>query len=209
MDELRRITQFLLATNETGRADIWSVSARLPDQDSRHLRCDALLWQPGTVRALAVISLSCLILVGCGSVGAPSGTRGVRPKGRAAGQANGPVLLGSKSFIVWGGIGFGTAHPSKLVVGGDPAVMITRIRWHGWGSPEASGVGDYAVPHSGRGGSYYRKPFRADLRASAIGRCHPNGRRAYMEFKVKVALEPGERPSWYQANGSHGLCSYP
>ena len=51
---------------------------------------------------------------------------------------HGPVVLGAKTFTVWGGIGFGTAHPSKLVVGSDPSVIITRIRWHGWGRPTAT-----------------------------------------------------------------------
>lgn len=149
------------------------------------------------MRALTVSSLLCLLLVGCG---------GASPSIKAA---NGPVLLGSKSFIVWGGIGFGVAHPSKLVVGGDPAVIITRIRWQGWGRPEASGVGEYDVPHFGHGGDYYRKPFRALLRASSIGRCRSGDPSAYMALRVKVALEPGQRPAWYQVNGSHGLCSYP
>ena len=35
-----------------------------------------------------------------------------------------------------------------------------------------------------------------------------NGPRTYMALKVRVALQPGQRPSSYQANGSHGLCSY-
>jgi hypothetical protein len=65
------------------------------------------------------------------------------------------------------------------------------------------------VPHIGHGGDYSRKPFRADLRVSGIGRCQSNGPRTYMALKVRVALQPGQRPSWYQANGSHGLCSYP
>jgi hypothetical protein len=54
-----------------------------------------------------------------------------------------------------------------------------------------------------------RRPFRAELRVSGIGRCQSNGPRTYMALKVRVALQPGQRPSWYQANGSHGLCSYP
>jgi len=65
------------------------------------------------------------------------------------------------------------------------------------------------VPHLGHGGDYYFKPFRADLRVADIGRCYPNGPRAYMRLKVKVALQPGQSPGWYEADGSHGLCSYP
>jgi hypothetical protein len=165
------------------------------------------MWQPGVMRFIALISLVCLILAGCGGTREPS--RAHRSVSRPTAAANGPVLLGAKSFIVWGGIGFGTAHPSKLVVGGDPSVMITRIRWRGWGHWTASGVGLYAVPRIGSGGAYYDKPFRAQLRVSGIGRCQPNGPRAYMALKVRVALQPGQRPSWYQATGSHGLCRYP
>jgi hypothetical protein len=163
------------------------------------------------MRLVGVASLVCLILAGCGGGGAsePSEMHPAPQKSRPAPAANGPVVLGSKNFIVWGGLGFGTAHPAKLVVGSDPSVMITGIRWHGWGRQRASGVGHYAVPHFGHGGDYYRKPFRAELRVSGIGRCQSNGPRTYMALKVRVALEPGQRPSWYQANGSHGLCNYP
>ena len=84
-------------------------------------------------------------------------------KSRPAVPANGPVVLGAKNFIVWGGIGVGIARPSKLVVGSDPSVIITRIRWHGWNRRSASGVGSCAVPRFGQGGDYYRKQFRADL----------------------------------------------
>jgi hypothetical protein len=161
------------------------------------------------MRVVAIVSLVCFILAGCGGASEPSGADRARPASGPASVTNGPVVLGAKTFVVWGGIGFGTAHPTKLVVGGDPSVMITRIRWHGWGHPQASGIGRYAAVHYGLGGTYYRKLFRADLRVSGIGRCRPNGPRTYMALKVKVALQPGQRPSWYEAAGSHGLCSYP
>jgi hypothetical protein len=161
------------------------------------------------MRLVAAIWLVCLILAGCGATSKRDATRRAPPTGPPATEAKGAVVLGSKNFVVWGGIGFGTAHPDKLVVGGDPSVMITRIRWHGWGDQQASGVGSYAVPHYGSGGDYYRKHFRADLRASGIGRCRPDGPRTYMALKVRVALQPGQAPAWYEAQGSHGLCSYP
>ena len=160
------------------------------------------------MRFVAAISVVCLILAGCGGTSKPSGSHRAAPASHPATAPNGPVLLGSKSFIVWGGIGFGTAHPSKLVVGSDPAVTITGIRWHGWGRQRASGVGRYSVPRLGHGGEYY-KQVRADLRVSGIGTCQRSGPRTYMALKVRVALQPGQRPSWYEADGSHGLCSYP
>src|ERR1700742_3997894 len=162
------------------------------------------------MRLAAAIVVLCFILAGCGGSTQPSATRSASPpESRPGATANGPVLLGAKSFIVWGGIGFGTAHPSKLVVGSDPSVLITGIRWRGLGHRKASGVGRYSAPQVGHGGDYYRRPFRADLRVSGIGRCQRNGPRTYMALKVRVALQPGQSPSWYQANGSHGLCSYP
>lgn len=160
------------------------------------------------MRLVALISVACSILVGCGSTQGHAPHRVPRESGGAT-AANRPVVLGSKDFIVWGGIGFGTAHPAKLVVGGDPSVMVTDIRWHNWGRWKASGVGWYAVPHYGRGGTYYRRHFRADLRVSGIGACDPKGPRTYMMLKVRVALQPGQRPNWYEAAGSHGLCRYP
>jgi hypothetical protein len=160
------------------------------------------------MRTVALISLACLILVGCGGARQPSGVQRAQSTSRATTAASGPVLLGAKSFIVWGGIGFGTAHPTELVVGGDPSVKVTRIRWRGWGRRSASGVGLYDVPRIGSGGDYGQRS-RAELRVSGIGRCTPTGPRAYMALKVRVALQPGQRPSWYQAQGSHGLCSYP
>jgi hypothetical protein len=167
------------------------------------------MWQPVAMRVAAGISVVCFILAGCGGASKPSTTHRAPRKSSPAPAATGPVVLGAKTFIVWGGIGFGTAHPSKLVVGSDPSVRITHIRWHGWGHRNASGVGRYAAPQIGHGGDYSSKLFRADLRVSGIGRCDPNGPRTYMALKVRVALQPGQRPSWYQANGSHGLCSYP
>jgi hypothetical protein len=161
------------------------------------------------MRLAAAIVLPCVIVAGCGGASERSATHSAPPKSSPAPAAGGPVVLGSKNFVVWGGLGFGTPHPSKLAVGSDPSVLITGIRWHGWGGPSASGVGRYKVPHFGHGGDYYRNGSRADLRVSGIGRCQPTGPRTYMALKVRVALQPGQRPSWYQANGSHGLCSYP
>jgi hypothetical protein len=166
------------------------------------------------MRFAAVISLLGLLLAGCGGAGEQSGTHPAappksRPASAASSPAKGPVLLGSKNFVTWGGSGFGTPHPSRIAVGSDPSVLITHIHWHGWGRQKAQGVGRYSAPHFGHGGSYYRKELRADLRLSGIGRCKPNGPRTYMALKVKVALQPGQRPSWYEVDGSHGLCSYP
>ncbi len=161
------------------------------------------------MRLLVVTSLVCLLLAGCGGSSHPSETHDAAPKRPPASSAKGPVVLGAKDFVAWGGLGFGTPHPSRLAVGSDPSVLIAGIRWQGWGREKASGVGRYVAPHFGHGGAYHRKRLRATLRVHGIGRCRPNGPRTYMAMKVKVALQPGQRPGWYEVDGSHGLCSYP
>ena len=159
------------------------------------------------MRFLAVTSLVCIFVAACGGgASKPSGTHDAAPESR---PANGPVVLGAKNFVAWGGLGFGTPHPSRLAVGSDPSVLIAGIRWHGWGHQKAWGVGRYAAPHFGHGGAYHGKRLRATLRVHGIGTCRPNGPRTYMALKVKVALQPGQRPGWYEVDGSHGLCSYP
>lgn len=155
-----------------------------------------------------VMSLAGLIVAGCGGARGASATDHGRPQGRVASASSGPVVLGAKSFITWGASGFGTAHPTDLVVGSDPSVQITRIRWRGWGRWTTSGVGWYKVP-TGLGGDYYPKPARTELQASGIGRCQPDGPRTYMALKVRMKLQPDQAPGWYDVNGSHALCSYP
>jgi hypothetical protein len=80
------------------------------------------------MRLIAVTLLVCVLVAGCGGADKPSAAHSAAHTSSPAAVANGPVVLGSKNFVVWGGLGFGTAHPSKLVVGSDPSVMITGIR---------------------------------------------------------------------------------
>jgi hypothetical protein len=157
---------------------------------------------------LVVMALAGLILSGCGGAGGAGAAHRERPQVRVASASRGPVVLGSKDFITWGASGFGTAHPTDLVVGSDPSVQITNIRWHGWGRWRTSGVGWYKVP-TGLGGDYYYHRTRADLLAFGIGRCQPGAPRTYMALKVRMKLQPDQRPGWYDVSGSHALCSYP
>jgi hypothetical protein len=119
------------------------------------------------------------------------------------------VLLGAKAFIQWGGLGFGVAHPRKIVLGGDPSLMITEIRWHGWGRTTAWGVGRNPAYHYGHGGNYYSRQGRAEVRVYGIGHCRRNGPRVYMGMTIRVPLKPGAAPTRYVVGGSHGLCSFP
>ena len=161
------------------------------------------------MRLLAVILLACFLMAGCGGTSEPSATHPARPKSPPAAPAKGPVVLGSKNFVTWGGSGFGMPHPDQArrrqrPVRPDHAHPLARL-----GPATGMGVGRYVAPRIGHGGSYYRKTLRVDLRLSGIGRCRPNGPRTYMALKVRVPLQPGQRPSWYEVDGSHGLCSYP
>ena len=125
--------------------------------------------------------------------------------------SSGDVVLGAKGFlnhIVQ--TGWGTARPRTIFGGGDPSIQITGIRWKGWGSDTAVGVGRATAFHLGKGGTYYKARVRAELRATKIGRCSKNGPRAYMDLKTRTPEKPGAPMGpWFDWAGSHGLCRYP
>ena len=155
------------------------------------------------MRVAVALALVCAtVLAGCGGGGAA--TRAARTSTASSG---GPVLLGAKGFLT-DRVGWGTPHPNRIDGGGDPALVITRIDWHGWGDRVARGVGRTAAYRLG--GSYYAKLVRAELRAYRIGRCRPNGPRTYMALEVRTQARPRARMGpWYAWGGEHGLCSYP
>ena len=116
------------------------------------------------------------------------------------------VALGQYGFLV-GRAGWGEAHPDRLDLGGDPALVITGIRWHGWGSPHARGVGR-GPAFNYRGGSTYRRPVRVELRADELGRCAASGPRAYRNLRLRMPTRPGApMGQWFiLGGGERGLC---
>ena len=89
-----------------------------------------------------VVLLTCLIaLAGCGGREKPKPTATPTPNtAPQTSPAPRGVVLGEHGFVS-GRMGWGSARPVQLDVGGDPALVIHRIRWRGWGRSQASGVG--------------------------------------------------------------------
>ena len=115
------------------------------------------------------------------------------------------VVLGSKHFLTWGHGGWGAAHPDYLDFAGDARLVVSSIRWRGWGRRRAVGVGRaYAMRYVG--GAYYGKLVRAELVAHRIGRCGKH--RAYMGLRTRVRLKPGGRMGpWFEwGDPERGLC---
>jgi hypothetical protein len=167
------------------------------------------------MRAQIVVVLALwLTAAGCGGGHpTPAGTAAPRPAKTAAATAS-PVAgspprrvaLGQYGFLD-GRVGWGDAHPDRLDMGGDPALVITRIRWHGWGSPHARGVGR-GPAFNYLGGSAYRRPVRVELRADELGRCAASGPRAYRNLRLRMPTRPGApMGQWFiLGGGEHGLC---
>jgi hypothetical protein len=167
------------------------------------------------MRAQIVVVLALwLTAAGCGGGHPkPAGTATPKPAGTAAAtaspDASSPprrVALGQDGFLD-GRVGWGEAHPDRIDVGGDPALIITRIRWHGWGGPHARGVGR-GPAFNYRGGSAYRQPVRVELRADELGRCAASGPPAYRNLRLRMPTRPGApMGQWFiLGGGERGLC---
>jgi hypothetical protein len=150
---------------------------------------------------LATILLVCLgALAGCGGGDQPASPA------RTATPRAGAVVLGQYGFVT-GAVGWGDPHPVQLNVGGDPALVIHKIRWRGWGSPHARGVGR-ASAFNGHGGSSYLKQVRVELRAYELGRCGSS--RAYRNLRLRMPKKPGApMGQWFVlGGGADGLCRH-
>jgi hypothetical protein len=146
--------------------------------------------------ALFIILLA--LLAGCGGA--------ARPQVPARPQQPRQVVLGQSGFVR-GAPGWGDAHPRSITVGGDPALVVNDIRWNGWGSAHAQGVGR-AAAFTYHGGSTYRKQVRVELRAYQLGRCAPAGPRAYLNLRLRMPRRPGApMGQWFVlGGGARGLC---
>jgi hypothetical protein len=151
------------------------------------------------MRRVTVLVVCLAGLAGCGGGHRPPAppAQTARPDARA-------VVLGQSGFVT-GAVGWGDAHPVQLNVGGDPALVIHRIRWRGWGSPQARGVGR-ASAFNGHGGSSYLKQVRVELQAYELGRCGSS--RAYRNLRLRMPKRPGApMGQWFVlGGGATGLC---
>ena len=152
-----------------------------------------------TVLRLAPLCLAALAACGGSSKRPQPAETASRPSART-------VVLGQYGFVT-GAVGWGDAHPVQLDVGGDPALVIHKIRWRGWGRPHARGVGR-ASAFNGHGGSSYQRQVRVELRASELGRCAAAGPRAYRNLRLRMPRRPGApMGQWFiLGGGEHGLC---
>jgi hypothetical protein len=124
----------------------------------------------------------------------------------ASAAAAADPVLGAKAFAAPYGKGFGTAEPSEIFNGGDPSGSVREIKWSGWGNPGAIGYGLNPIfkPHGG----YYRKPARAELRATALGKCGKQA--AYTKLEIRVPKHPGGKlGKWMLWSGVKTLCKSP
>ena len=117
------------------------------------------------------------------------------------------VVLGKK-HLLRDGIGWGTAHPRRIDNGGDPSGKAWHLTWHNWGGATATAHGSTWIFKPT--GGYYRRSAAIELRASRVGRCTPNGPRAYTFLQARAAMRPGGRLGrWFAWGGWKNTCKGP
>ena len=151
---------------------------------------------------VAILLLCLAGLAGCGGgdkAPAPAKTAPPRTGGKA-------VVLGEYGFVR-GAVGWGDPRPVQINVGGDPALVIHKIHWRGWGSPHARGVGR-ASAFNLHGGSSYPRQVRVELRAYELGHC--GTARAYRNLRLRMPKKPGApMGQWFVlGGGATGLCRH-
>jgi hypothetical protein len=124
----------------------------------------------------------------------------------AVAGAEASIVLGKKHLLSYG-IGWGTAHPRVIYNGGDPTGKAWHLTWRNWGAAVAYARGlTWIEPHR-RG---YHGKGAIELRASRIGRCTPQGPRAYTYLQARVVVRPGGRLSqWFAWSGWKSICKFP
>jgi hypothetical protein len=158
------------------------------------------------MRAWILSALLCLAtLAGCGGDARPK-PNPTRPATTTPDATSAPqgVVLGEHGFVN-GRRGWGSPHPVQIDVGGDPALVIQKIRWRGWGSRHAQGVG--IAPAFNLDGGSWDKRVRVELQAYELGRCEKSGPRAYRNLRLRMPPRPGApMGQWFVLGGAHGLC---
>jgi len=119
----------------------------------------------------------------------------------------GPVpVLGSKAFAAPYGAGFGHPEPEVIFNGGDPNGEVSEIHWRSWGGANAIGYG--REPIFKKGGGYYRKLARVELRATKLGEC--GSKPAYTRLEVRAPKHPGgQLTKWRLWSGEKTICEAP
>ena len=104
-----------------------------------------------------------------------------------------PILFGTRQYLPgYYATGWGEVAPPIIDNGGAAASgRISQIHWSSWGGKVAVGRGlnPTYTPHGG----YYRRPVVIELRASALRRCTPRGRRVYTRLTTREQVKPGGR----------------
>jgi hypothetical protein len=132
----------------------------------------------------------------------------VRAQGVDSVARFGGIVLGSKSYFAPRARGWGTVKPRTIFNGGDPAGLVSDIRWQRWGQKSAFGWGKTSIfkPNGG----YYPRLVRAELRATDIGRCFGRGPLAYMRLYARVPARPGgPLGKWFPWTGTGNICKAP
>jgi hypothetical protein len=144
-----------------------------------------------------------LVLMGWALLGSNVQARNLRSSART-----GAIVLGSKSYFAPQARGWGTVKPHTIFNGGDPAGLVSGIRWQRWGAESAFGWGKTSIfkPNGG----YYPNLVRAELRATDIGRCFGRGPLAYMRLYARVPSRPGgPLGKWFPWTGTGNICKAP
>lgn len=125
----------------------------------------------------------------------------------AAASGGSAPVLGSPHYIHGRGAeGFGTVAPRTIYNGGVPSGRVAHIKWTGWGrrTANARATGNIYRP----GGGYY-PPLAVRLRASRLGVCPGESRRAYRVLEFRAPQWPGgPLGPWTKWSGSRTLCDY-
>jgi hypothetical protein len=115
-------------------------------------------------------------------------------------------VLGSKSFALPYGAGFGHPEPEVIFNGGDPSGEVAKIHWKNWGDPTAIGTGQNPIFKPG--GGYFRKRARVELRATKLGEC--GTKVAYTRLEIRAPKHPGGAlGKWMLWSGEKTICEAP
>jgi hypothetical protein len=90
---------------------------------------------------------------------------------------------------------------------GAPSGIVSDITWQSWGDEVALGSGRGFIYKPG--GGYYPGSVKTELRASDLGRCAPNGPRAYRKLEARNPDKPGgPLGAWFLWSGTGDICTY-